>query len=151
MVKRLTAALERGLAPGHADRALALVAEEGAFDAECLLLQRALQQAWTDQRVGMCADCGDLGRHSPGCSQFDFSWNAQASAAGDETPSARRVQGAPADPLSLLLQRPVGDPDALRDDAEIVDWMIVQLARQIADAPDRSAALRAVWTGGGRS
>ena len=75
MVKRLTAALEQGLAPGHADRALVLVAEEGAFDAECLLLQRALQQAWIDQRVGMCADCGDRDRHSPGCSQFDFSWD----------------------------------------------------------------------------
>lgn len=146
MVKRLTAALEQGLAPGHADRALALVAEEAAFDAECLLLRRALQQAWTDQRVGMCADCGDLDRHSPGCSQFDFSWNVQAAPASDETPSDSRLSSAPADPLMLLLRRPVGDPDAMCDDTEILDWMTVQLARQIVDASDPEARLRTVWT-----
>ncbi len=91
MVKRLAAALEQGLAPGHADRALSLVAEEGAFDAECLLLQRALQQAWTDQRVGMCADCGDRDRHSPGCSQFDFSWD-DGTTTGGRRDDASRLQ-----------------------------------------------------------
>ncbi|HEY5848699.1 MAG TPA: hypothetical protein VIT42_18105 [Microlunatus sp.] len=148
MVKRLTAALEQGLAPGHADRALSLVAEEGAFDAECLLLQRALQQAWTDQRVGMCADCGDRDRHSPGCPQFDFSWN-DAAAGGYESPQAASHPDprTAADPIALLLQRPVtNDPDDLHDDAEIVDWMTVQLARQIVDSPNREATLWAVWT-----
>ncbi|HEY5784309.1 MAG TPA: hypothetical protein VIT65_06000 [Microlunatus sp.] len=149
MLRRLTAALEQGLAPGHADRALVLVTEEGAFDAECLLLKQALQQAWIAQRVGMCADCGDRGRHSPGCSQFDFSWDVGIAAGGhrDNAPeSSSPGLVAASDPIGLLLQRPVGDPDALRDDAEIVDWMIVQLARQIAGAPDREATLRTVWT-----
>ena len=94
----------------------------------------------------MCADCGNLDRHSPGCSQFDFSWNSQTADAGEENPSTSRAICAPADPLTLLLQRPVGDPDTLRDNVGIVDWMIVQLARQIADVPDREARLRAVWT-----
>ena len=38
------------------------------------------------------------------------------------------------------------NPDQLRDDAEILDWMIVQLARQIGAATDREAMLRAIWT-----
>ena len=37
------------------------------------------------------------------------------------------------------------DPDSLHDDAEIVDWMTVQLARQIVDSPNRDAKLEAVW------
>ena len=50
------------------------------------------------------------------------------------------------DPIALLLQRPVADdPDQLSGDAEIVDWMTVQLARQIAEASDRAAMLRTVW------
>ena len=87
MIKRLTAALEQGLAPGHADRALALVAEDSLLDAECLIVKQALQQAWIAQRVGMCADCGDRDRHSPGCPQFDFSWDDTA-AGGDEPAQA---------------------------------------------------------------
>jgi hypothetical protein len=149
MVKRLAAALEQGLAPGHADRALSLVVEEGAFDAECMLLRRALQQAWTDQRVGMCADCGNLNRHAPGCSQFDFSWDDRTATEGHRndapTFSNRSLVDAP-DPIALLLQRPItDDPDQLSGDAEIVEWMTVQLAQQIAEASDREAMLRTVW------
>lgn len=149
MVKRLTAALEQGLAPGHADRAIGLVAEDGLFDAECLLLKQALQHAWIAQRVGMCADCGDRGRHSPGCSQFDFFWDDDTTSVDrrDEAPdSSSPSLGAASDPIALLLQRPIADdPDELSADAEIVDWMTVQLARQIAEASDGAAMLRTVW------
>ena len=147
MIKRLTSAFEQGLAPGHVDRALALVAEDALVDAECLIVKQALQQAWIAQRVGMCPDCGDRDRHSPGCPQFDFSWD-DAAGERDSSQAARHAGGAAAaDPVALLLQRPVpDDPDSLHDAAEITDWMTVQLARQIVDAPNRDAALRAAWT-----
>ena len=66
----------------------------------------------------------------------------------DESPRLpARPIGGRADPIALLLQRPVtDDPDELHDDAEIVDWMTVQLARQIVDSPNREATLGAVWT-----
>lgn len=148
MIKRLTSAFERGLAPGHVDRALALVVEDGDLDAECRIVQQALQQAWIDQRVGMCADCGDRDRHAPGCSRFDFAWAERAvDTDGDgHQPPAGVPRPAATDPLALLLQRPVTDsPDDLDDEAAVVDWMTVQLAKQIAAAVDREATLRAVW------
>lgn len=143
MIKRITVALDEGLEPGRVSRALSLVVEAREFDAECLLLKQALEQARIEQRVGGCADCGTQDRHSPRCPQFDFTWEDEEPA--DETPLDDRA--AVTDPLALLLQRPVHDnPDQLRDDAEILDWMIVQLARQIAPATDREAMLRAIWT-----
>ena len=146
MIKRLTAAFEQGLAPGHADRALALIVEDSLLDAECLILKQALQPAWIAQRVGMCADCGDRNRHSPGCPQFDFSWDDTAAGGDERAQTASPIEGTVADPIALLLQRPVtDDPDSLHDDAEIVDWMTVQLARQIVDSPNRHAKLEAVW------
>ena len=148
MIKRLTGALERGLAPGHVDRALTLVAEDTVLHAECLILQQALQQAWIAQRVGMCGDCGDRDRHSPSCPQFDFSWDSSATGGREPTKAPTYAGlGTAADPVALLLQRPVTkDPDSLRDDAETVDWLTVQLARQIVDARNRDATLQAVWT-----
>ena len=148
MIKRLTSAFELGLAPGHVDRALALVAEDAILDAECLIVKQALQQAWVAQRVGMCADCGDRDRHSPGCPQFDFSWadEATAPAINGHRPAVRNPGTVAADPLAMLLHRPVTDsPDDLDDDAEVVEWMTVRLAQQIAAATDREATLRAVW------
>lgn len=148
MIKRLTDALKQGLAPGHVNRALALVAEDTVLHAECLILKQALGQAWIDQRVGMCAECGDKGRHSPSCPQFDFSWDSSACASLEPNPCDTHTKlGTPVDPVALLLQRPVtNNPDNLSDDAEIVDWMTVQLARHIVDKPQRDDALDAVWT-----
>ena len=49
------------------------------------------------------------------------------------------------DPLATILARPVCDPDQVHGDTEVVEWMVVQLAHQIAAASDREATLRRVW------
>lgn len=147
MIRRLSGALERGLDPGHADRALARVADERDFDAECLLLQRALQQARADQLAGMCAECGGAPQeHWPGCSQFEVGWVDDSLSA--YAPDAPRGTPPAADPLEPLLQRPLPDRSELTDDAVVVEWMIIQLAQQLAPVSDREASLRnlvAMW------
>lgn len=90
MIKRITVALDEGLEPGRVSRALSLVVEAREFDAECLLLKQALEQARIEQRVGGCADCGTQDRHSPRCPQFDFTWEDEEPA--DETPSTTGQQ-----------------------------------------------------------
>jgi hypothetical protein len=143
VIARLAAALESGLASGHADRALARVAEEGVFDAECLLLKRALQQAWADQRVGMCGDCGgDRDQHRRGCAEFTDRWDDRPWPQPDDPGAAPEV----VDPLATLAQRPVPDPDPT-DDAAAVEWLIVQIARRLLEVSDREARLRAIVLG----
>lgn len=145
VISRLAAALEAGLSPGHADRALARVVQEGSYDAECLLLRRALQQARADQMAGMCADCGgDADDHRRGCGQFAGTW--------DETPvdaplPGRRTVTAGEDPLAVLVARPIPDGEQPLDEAETVEWLIVHLARQLLRVSDREARLRAIVLG----
>lgn len=148
MIARLAAALERGLAPGHADRALARVAEEGAFDAECLLLHRALQQARADQLAGMCADCGgDRGDHRRGCAQFVAPWDRTAADDPGVDPGDPSDPG-DVDPLTILLRAPVldGGPEPA-DDASLVEWLIAEMAQRLVDVSDREARLRAIAVG----
>jgi hypothetical protein len=146
VITELAAALEDGLAAGHADRALARVADEGSFDAECLLLRRAMQQARADQLTGMCADCGgDSNGHHSNCDQFASTW--------DDTPLTAPLLGrrtattAGEDPLAVLVERPVPDGAQPLDEAEAVEWLIVHLARQLLGVSDREARLRAIVLG----
>ena len=152
VISRLAVALENGLAPGHADRALARVAEEGAFDAEFLLFRRALQQARADQLTGMCADCGgDANAHRRGCTEFTD--RALADPPRDEPVDDHRpvteTGSSPlaADPLTILLQRPLPVESELTDEASMVEWLIVQFARQLVEVSDREARLRAIVVG----
>lgn len=146
VITRLAAALEAGLSPGHADRALARVVEEGSFDAECLLLRRALEQARADQVTGMCADCGgDSDDHRRSCRQFAGSWDA--SPVDAPLPGRRAVAPDEVDPLAVLAERAVPDTGAPLDDAETVEWLIVHLARQLFRVSDREARLRAIVLG----
>lgn len=142
VISRLAAALEAGLAPGLADRALARVAEEGVFDAECLLLARALQQARADQLAGMCGNCGgDQSHHRRGCAEFSGHWDHRPWPLPDE-PAPPPVE----DPLTILLQRPVPDLDP-EEDATTIEWLIVHFARQLVEVSDREARLRAIVLG----
>jgi hypothetical protein len=144
MIARLAVALENGLAPGHADRALARVAEEGAFDAECLLLRRALQQARADQLAGMCADCGgDQDDHRRGCAEFSESWDGSPWPEQDGPGATTEVE----DPLAILVRRRVPDVEDPVDGATAVEWLIVQFARQLLEVSDREARLRAIVLG----
>lgn len=142
VIARLAAALAGGLEPGHADRALARVADEGAFDAECLLLRRALQQARADQLAGMCADCGgDRNAHRRGCAQFVGAW--------DDTPLEPTAVAELnlEDPLAILLRRRAPEASELVDDVSTVEWLIQQFALQLMDVSDREARLRAIVVG----
>ena len=143
VIARLAAEIDRGLAPGHVARALARVVDEGAFDAEMLLVRRALQQARADQLAGMCADCGG-GRngHIRSCPRFVEEWDDTPLENGVSSPAA-----APADPLTILLQRPHPDGAELSDDASIVEWLIGELARRVVNASDRESGLRAIVAG----
>ena len=142
MVARVAAAIQGGVAPGHVDRAMARTAQEGAFDAEMLLLQRALQQARADQIAGMCADCGGAGDlHNRGCADFVTAWDT-APPTADLRPDA-----CPEDPLALLLQMPAPAETELTDDATKVNWLIVELARKLVDVPDREPLLREIMLG----
>lgn len=146
VITRLAAALEAGLSPGHADRALARVVEEGSYDAECLLLRRALQQARADQVTGMCADCGgDSDDHRRGCRQFAGTWDE--SSADAPLPGRRAVAADEVDPLAVLAERAVPDTGMPLDDAETVEWLIVHLARRLISVSDREARLRAIVLG----
>lgn len=145
-IARLATALERGLEPGHADRALARVAEEGAFDAELLLLRRALQQARADQLAGMCAECGgDRRVHNRGCAEFADTWDDRSLVR--ESGWRPKEPSPVADPLTILLQRPVPAESELADETLMVEWLIVQLARQLVDVSDREVRLRAIARG----
>lgn len=147
MVKRLAAALASGLDQHHVERALARVVVQGDFDAECLLLKQALEQARIDQRVGMCAECGGAAEgHPASCSA---SKQVSDSSGDKELGQLLRManrKNVSADPLATILQQPVRDPGGLVEDAEVMDWMIVQLAHQIAGSSDRQATLQRIQT-----
>lgn len=164
MLARLTSALRRGLLAEHAERALLRVSDEGAFDAECLLLQRALQQAWADQRAGMCRECGsDPTAHAISCTHFAYpSVEPEDSTPETLTAGARfgPTTKQATDPLAILLQHPgSGAPGQTDSDVdlevaeigsagqdEVVDWMVRRLAGLIVDSSDREVRLRTLWS-----
>ena len=104
-----------------------------------LLLRRALQQARADQLAGMCADCGgDPNDHVRGCDQFTEAWD-DASPIADLKP-----HDPPEDPLAILLRQPVPEAAELTDDAAMVSWLIIELAKRLLDVSDREAMLRTI-------
>ena len=173
MLQRMTRALQVGLDSRHLARALQRVIDDAARDAHCELVRLAVQQAWADQRGGVCAECGGELR-SPTTHTFGCTARRNSQTDPDETPAvleaaitasleaARSARAAIAvhspvvapagspDPLDVFLRRrPTGTvPDWTEaSDAELLDWLSAALAEAVVSQPVafRLRALQRAW------
>ena len=172
MLRRLSRAVREGLDARHVARALGRVVGHADRDSHCELVRLAVQQAWADQRGGLCPECtadgNDPANHDFTCSMRVTSAVVEdpeaikaAIVASLEVARAARVAGvvlAPgskpeaevADPLQSFLQ---SEPDEGRvdwaeaSDGELLRWLTAAMARSVAPVPpvERLRAVQRVW------
>ena len=175
MLKRLTRAVRAGLDARHVARALERVVGHADRDSHCELVRLAVQQAWADQRGGLCPECAGDGSDS---ASHDFSCSVRPASAVVEDPetikaaivasleTVRAARGAAdvvltpgsqpkvevVDPLKPFLE---SEPEpyevrvdwAEASDDELLGWLTAAIARSVAHVPpvERLGAVQRVW------
>ena len=104
---------------------------------------------WLDvESCAMSADCGgDSNGHHSGCDQFASTWDESPTDAPLRGARRQTATAAGEDPVAVLVARQVPDDGQLLDEADMVEWVIVHLARRLLGVSDREARLRAIVLG----
>lgn len=171
MLRRLTRAVRGGLDVRHVARALERVVGHADRDSHCELVRLAVQQAWADQRGGLCPECTADGSDP---ANHDFTCSMRVTSAVVEDPEAIKAAivasleavradrgvdvvlapGQPrievADPLQSFLESAPAEERvgwAEASDGELLRWLTAAMARSVAPVPpvERLRAVQRVW------